>query len=69
MGVAPSYARCYSAQVPSLGGHSTKVGDIKVTAQNGGGVKQEKDSAPKYFRSVVQAIIEVNKDKYLAIKC
>ena len=45
---------------------STMVGDIKVTVPNEGGVKQGENSAPKYFLTVVQAIIEVYKDKYPA---
>jgi hypothetical protein len=38
---------------------STMVGDIKVTVPNGGGVKQGDNPASKYFRAVVQAIVEV----------
>jgi hypothetical protein len=47
---------------------STMVGDIKVTVPNGGGVKQGDNPAPKCFRAVVQAIVEVYKEKHLAVQ-
>jgi hypothetical protein len=47
---------------------STMVGDIKVTVPNGGGVKQGDNPDPKYFRAVVQAIVEVYKEKYPAVQ-
>ncbi len=47
---------------------STMVGDIKVTVPNGGGVKQSDNPAPKYLRAVVQAIVEISKEKYPAVQ-
>ena len=47
---------------------STMVGDIKVTVPNGGGVKQGDNPAPIHSRAVVQAIVEVYKEKYPAVQ-
>ena len=47
---------------------STMVGDIKVKVQNGGGVKQGDNPAPIHSRAVVQAIVEVYKEKYPAVQ-
>ncbi len=47
---------------------STMVGDIKVTVSHESGVKQGVMLAPKYFRTVVQAIFEVYEDKYTAVR-